>query len=113
MNRKSTLLLLLFLLLLLLLIFLFLPLLLRCQVKLWTYTASLVTKVSEPTDSSANGLWTVYQYEDSAMTATFSTLIMDNSLMKPKDARSNVSAYVSDAGALAVIGFFLTSGTQV
>ena len=47
------------------------------------------------------------------MTATFSTLIMDNSLMKPKDARSNVSAYVSDAGALAVIGFFLTSGTQV
>ncbi|CAE7467381.1 unnamed protein product [Symbiodinium sp. CCMP2592] len=79
-------------------------------VKLWTYTASLVTKLSEPTGKSTSGLWTMFQFEDAAMTAAFTTLVMDNALVKSKDPRAQVSAYVSDAGLLAVIGFFLRSG---
>ena len=94
--------------------------LVRSQVKLYTFTASLTWKLDEEENSS--GLWTVYAFSDPSLQSTFTSLVFDNALLKASktstkaeitstsSSLSSMTAFVSDPAVLALVGFSLSNG---
>ena len=86
--------------------------LLWSQAKLYTYIASLTWKLDEQAPTSTSGLWKVYQFQDDGMASVFSNLVFDNALLKKPKPSNELTAFVSDPGILALIGFSLSNGAK-